>query len=132
MFRRQFRLHRDDFFYVLLKISGDLQKDERKAINSSGSSISPYLMLMITLRMLAGASYLDMIHYHVHVDSVHKIVWDTVCAITRNIDNINIATTEAECLEIARESSTIQKARWGNTTGYATRSSLLLFRASRA
>ena len=35
MFRRQFRLHRDDFFYVLLKISGDLQKDERKAINSS-------------------------------------------------------------------------------------------------
>ena len=56
MFRRQFRLHRDDFYYVLLKISGDLKKNKQKAMNSSGSSICPYLMLMITLRMLAGAS----------------------------------------------------------------------------
>jgi hypothetical protein len=27
---------------------------------------------------LAGASYLDMIHYHVHIDSVALIVWETV------------------------------------------------------
>ena len=68
-------------------------------------------MLLITLRMLAGASYLDMIHYRIHVDSVHAI--DTVCAITKNIDNINVATTEDECLKLSREWSTIQKARWG-------------------
>lgn len=120
MFRRQFRLHRDDFYYVLLKISGDLKKDEQKAINSSGSSISPYLMLMITLRMLAGASYLDMIHYHVHVDSVHSIVWETVCAITKNIDNIKIASTEVDFLDIARDWSTIQKSRWGTYLSVGT------------
>lgn len=103
MFSRQFRLHREDFYYVLLKISCDLQKNEQKAINLSGSTISPYLMQLITLRMLAGASYLDMIHYRVHIDSVHAIVWKTVCAITKNIDNINVARTEDECLKLSRE-----------------------------
>ena len=83
MSRRQFRLHREDFYYVLLKIQPVLQKNEQQACNSSGSSISPYLMLMITLRILAGASYLDMVHYHVHIDSVNKIVWSTVCAISK-------------------------------------------------
>jgi hypothetical protein len=65
MFRRQFRLQRIDFLYVFGLISGVLKKDEQKAINSSGSSIAPELMLYITLRILAGASYLDMIHYSV-------------------------------------------------------------------
>jgi hypothetical protein len=70
MFRRQFRLGRLDFFYVLIKIENDLKKNIQQAMNSSGSFVSPYLMLLITLRILARASYLDMIHYHVHVDSV--------------------------------------------------------------
>lgn len=78
MFNRQFRLCREDFFYVLFKNETGLIKNEKKAVNSSGSSVSPYIMLMITLRILAGASYLDMIHYQVHVDSVCDIVWRTV------------------------------------------------------
>ena len=102
MFQRQFRLYREDFFYVLLKITGDLSRNEMKARNSSGSSITPELKLMITLRILAGASYLDMIHYRVHVDSVSTIVWETVQAIHSNIDNIRLASTEAECLRLAK------------------------------
>ena len=113
MFRRQFRLQREDFFYVLLKISGDISKNEKQARNSSGSSITPELKLMITLRILAGASYLDMIHYRVHVDSVSNIVWETVQAIHSNIDNIRLASTEAECLKLAKVWAAIQLVRWG-------------------
>lgn len=113
MFRRQFRLVREDFFYVLLKISGDLQKNEKQALNSSGSSITPELKLMITLRILAGASYLDMIHYRVHVDSVASIVWETVQAIHSKIDNIKLASTTEECLCIAKVWAAIQFIRWG-------------------
>lgn len=113
MFRRQFRLVREDFFYVLLKISSDLTRDNKKAINNSGSSITPELKLMITLRILAGASYLDMIHYRVHVDSVPNIVWETVKAIHKNIDNIKLASNEGECTRIAKVWAAIQLLRWG-------------------
>lgn len=120
MFRRQFRLHREDFYYVLLKIEIDLKKNEQQASNSSGSSISPYLMLMITLRILAGASYLDMVHYHVHIDSVNKIVWSTVCAISKRVDNIKVAQNESECLKLAQDWSVIQKQRWGTYLAVGT------------
>ena len=100
MFTRQFRLCREDFFYVLAKIERDIRKNISKAINSSGSPICPQLMLMITLRILAGASYLDMIHYRVNVDSVASIVWDTVLTIHKRIDNIKLVENEAECLNI--------------------------------
>ena len=113
MFRRQFRLCREDFLWVVNKISTMLHVNNQQAINSSGSSISVDLMLMITLRILAGASYLDMIHYHVHVDSVNKIVWSVVCAIHSEVDNIKIATNEEECVKLARVWSDIQKKRWG-------------------
>ena len=63
--------------------------------------------------MLAGASYLDMIHYHVHIDSVSKIVWKTVLAIARRIDNIKLPSTPEEFLSIAKVWSDLQVKRWG-------------------
>ena len=113
MFNRQFRLCREDFFYVLFKIEDGLTKNEKKAINSSGSSVSPYIMLMITLRILAGASYLDMIHYQVHVDSVCGIVWRTVNEIHEKINNIKKPESEDECKALAERLSEIQVKRWG-------------------
>ena len=114
MFARQFCLCREDFFYILSKITIDLKKDMRQAKNSSGSAIRPELMLMITLRILAGASYLDMIHYRVHVDSVGSIVWDTVLSIHKRIDNVRIANSEQECLRLAKDWAAIQLIRWGH------------------
>ena len=87
MFRRQFRLCREDFLFVVNKISVALHVNRQQAINSSGSSIPVELMLMITLRILAGASYLDMIHYHVHVDSVNKIVNVIISISSTGIDD---------------------------------------------
>ena len=113
MFRRQFCLCREDFGYVVSKISAVLNVNRQQAINSSGSPIMVELMLMITLRILAGASYLDMIQYHVHVDSVNKIVWSFVCAVHSEVDNIKIAKDEEECIKLARVWSDIQQKRWG-------------------
>ena len=113
MFSQQFRLRLEDFFYVLLKIIPAMQKNCQQACNSSGSPTPPYLMLLMSLRILAGASYLDMTHYHVHIDCVSKIVWTTVCAISKMLNNIQIAENEQDCLKLAKDWSVIQKQRWG-------------------
>jgi len=77
MFRRQFRVTRSDFLLLEATI---LESMERKgydlarhacyAARSSGSPISLELRLYITLRILSGASYLDMIWYGVEIRSV--------------------------------------------------------------
>jgi hypothetical protein len=81
MFRRQFRLCRLDFGHLLRLIAPLIQRDEAKARNSSGSSIPPEMRLMITLRILAGAKYLDMIWHRVDVDHVNEYVLDCLHAI---------------------------------------------------
>ena len=95
MFRRQFRLCREDFGYILGLISPLIQRNEAKARNSSGSSVCPEIRLMITLRILAGAKYLDMIWFRISVDHVRSYVHDCLLAINSVLDNINVPTTDA-------------------------------------
>jgi hypothetical protein len=59
-FRRMFRMDRDSFFEIVARIDGIIQKDAQRATNSSGSPISNVCRLAVTLRWLAGASYLDL------------------------------------------------------------------------
>jgi hypothetical protein len=81
-FQCQFRLRREVFATCLGLLNVDLQRNEKMAKNSSGSSISPEMMFLITLRILAGASYLDMIWYRVSVKYVFDaIVFPTLVAI---------------------------------------------------
>jgi hypothetical protein len=87
MSRRQFRLCREDFGDLLSLIDPLIRRNEVRAIASSGSSICPEMRLMITLRILAGAKYLDMISYRVNVDYVSAV-----------INNINIPATDSEWL----------------------------------
>ena len=96
MFKRQFRLCRLDFGMVLAKIAPLIQRNEAMARRSSGSSICPEIRLMLTLRVLAGAKYLDMIWYRVSVDHVHEYVLDCLTAINSAIDNIKIPSTDSE------------------------------------
>ena len=96
MFKRQFRLCRLDFGIVLTKIAPLIQRNEAMARRSSGSSICPEIRLMLTLRVLAGAKYLDMIWYRVSVDHVHEYVLDCLTAINSAIDNIKIPSTDSE------------------------------------
>ena len=49
-------------------------------------------MLIIILRILAGTSYLDMIHYHFHIDSASKICKDrsiTLILMSPEVDQVN-------------------------------------------
>ena len=96
MFRRQFRICREDFGILLHKIVPLISRNEAKAIASSGSSINPELRLMITLRILAGAKYLDMIWYRVNVDHVSEIVIDCARAINSTVKNIQIPLNETD------------------------------------
>lgn len=77
-FKKQFRLWRSDFNIILSKISPFLERNPTKARNSSGSSVTPELRLLVTLRILAGASYLDMEWYGICTDHVMSIVLEVV------------------------------------------------------
>ena len=96
MFRPQFRICREDFGNLLHKIAHLIQRNKLKSIASSDSSINPELRLMITLRILAGAKYLDMIWYRVNVDHVSEIVIDCARAINAALNNIQIPSTETD------------------------------------
>ena len=114
MFHRQFRLCREDFGFLLRLISPLIQRNERKAVASSGSSICPELRLMITLQILAGAEYLDMIWYRVNVDYVSDIVLDCAHAINSTLKNINIPATEAEWIFETEQYRSVLRKKHGS------------------
>jgi hypothetical protein len=75
-----------------------------KARASSGSSISPELRVAITLRILAGAQYLDMIWYNVSVDNVRdSVVTPVLLAINSTLDNINLPDNTEKLERVSRE-----------------------------
>lgn len=59
-FQRMFRLDRSSFYELRDMLVRSLTFDSVKATASSGSSISTTTRLAVTLRWLAGASYLDL------------------------------------------------------------------------
>jgi len=101
MFRRQFRITRSDFTLleatILENMEGkgyDSSRHACYAAQSSGSPISLELRLYITLQILSGASYLDMIWYGVEIRSVPGLFWRTICNIDDALDNIRFPTDE--------------------------------------
>lgn len=61
LFQRMFRVDRPTFDEIVGRITPFLrQRNERKACNSSGSAITVRTRVAVTLRWLAGASYLDL------------------------------------------------------------------------
>jgi hypothetical protein len=127
MFRGQFRVARDDFSLLETAI---LENMERKgydfgrhasyATQSSDSPITLELRLYITLWILSGASYLDMIWYAVEVRSVPGIFWRMICDIDEAVDNINFPTDEVGLVQLVDNWSAKQKDRHGFTTNMGT------------
>jgi hypothetical protein len=74
------------------------------------------LRLYITLRILSGASYLDMIWYGVEVKSVPGIFWRTVCDIDDALDNINFPTDEAGIQQVVDNWAAKRRERHGFAT----------------
>ena len=76
-------------------------KEWRKYHHSSGSVISNKLRLYITLRMLAGATYLDIILYEVSINHVQDIFVDMLEKIDSVLDNIKLPETYLEMSTVA-------------------------------
>jgi len=127
MFRRQFRVARDDFSLLETAI---LEKMERKgydfgkhasyATQSSSSPITLELWLYITLWILSGASYLDMIWYAVEVRSVSGIFWRMIYDIDEAVDNLNFPTDEVGRMQLVDNWSAKRKDHHGFTTNMGT------------
>jgi hypothetical protein len=58
----------------------DMECHYKYAPCSSGSPITLELQLFITLRLLSGAMYLDMIWYGVSLSSIPSLFWQTILA----------------------------------------------------
>jgi hypothetical protein len=70
----------------------DIHKNYKHASRSIGFPIVLELRLFITLQLLSGASFLDMIWYGVSLKSIPELFWKTVCEIYETVDNINFST----------------------------------------
>ena len=60
LFKRMFRVSRDVFEYLLDKLEPSFSSNECQAKNSSGEPIALKTRLAVSLRWLAGGSYLDL------------------------------------------------------------------------
>ena len=90
-FKRMFRLDRKTFDEVLHLIEPIMvERDAKKAINSSGSQISAKTRLAVTLRFLAGGSHIDLcfawgIGYSTFY-SDRGVLWPTIEALDAAFD----------------------------------------------
>lgn len=126
MFFRQFRFSKNNFSDLAFKLKNNWEgpyddgwKNYRLSItrgnaSTDGSSISVELKLCITLRLLAGASYLDMVWYGISADNVFKIFFKLLNLINK-VENSNISwpTTEEAFKAIAKQWSDINIEKRG-------------------
>lgn len=102
-FKRMFRVDRYTFEEILEKITPFLdEKNDQKAINSSGSAVTNKTRLAVTLRWLAGASYIDLCFaWGVACSTFYSergIIWPTIEAIDLAFD-MGLPLHDAEKLE---------------------------------
>lgn len=93
-FTRYYRVDKPTFQHILERLRPALTTDEEMARRGSSGPISPELQLSMTLRFLAGGSYLDIMLLHgVHRSTFFVIIW-------RVIDAINNTESFALCFPI--------------------------------
>lgn len=82
IFERTYRMSKAAFQCLLHTIGHALCIDESMATRSSGSAVPPELQLSMTLRFLAGGSYLDITDVHgVHASTMFACIWRVMDAI---------------------------------------------------
>lgn len=96
MFERLTRMGRVDFYPMLATLEPLIAKNAEMARRSSGSPVSPELQLLMTTRILAGASYLDLIWYQVDVNHIWEYIRPVLVAIHQTVSNVQLPYTEEE------------------------------------
>ena len=98
-FKKQYRLDRLTFDWLLALIEPRIKSDAIKAICSSGQPVQPIVKLAAALRYLAGGIYLDIAFgYSIFYKNVMHFVWQVLTAIDDTLDNINFPIEDEERL----------------------------------
>ena len=124
MFYRQFRLVKEEFFDLLEKMKDgypgnhengkeNLKMAYKMGDLSSGCHIPLEMKLMVTLRILGGASYLDMIWYGISVESVPYVFNSTLDLIRKVEPDICVPSTDEEWKELLKGWEDISVAKKG-------------------
>ncbi len=124
MFKRQFRVVRADFAEMLEKMKLGYPGPLPNGIDnynvsidmgnrSFGQHIPLELKLCISLRLLAGASYLDMVWYRVSIAAVHVMFEFCVDLLYLVDNNISLPLDEAGYKEMADGWSRKSIKKWG-------------------
>lgn len=103
-FERYIRMRRDSFNKLVQLLHEDLQVDEYYA-NKRGGPISAKICVYLTLRYLAGGSYIDiMLHMQISAASFYSCLYKTLEAIC-NCKELDILfpKTEDECALLAAD-----------------------------
>jgi DDE superfamily endonuclease len=103
-FTRVFRMSGSTFLALLCVVERDLTRDMRMALRSSGGRVQPAVRLALTIRMLAGASYLDMmLIFRIASSTVYDVFHSTVASVKRRIamPGLSSAHSDLHCRALA-------------------------------
>jgi hypothetical protein len=101
-FTRVFRMSQSTFLALLRILQRDLTRDMRMALRSSGGRVEPAVRLALTIRMLAGASYLDMmLVFRIASSTVYDVFHSTVTSITRRISMPGLSVDRSDLHRLA-------------------------------
>jgi hypothetical protein len=97
-FKRSYRVSRQSFNQILSRVAPSIEaKNKEMAIRSSGSFVSPKVLLAATLRFLAGASCIDLVDiYKLPETSPHTYIWRTIDGLHSQINNISLPKSRDE------------------------------------
>lgn len=97
MFRRLYRLSKKQMRLLTAIISDDCIRSQKR-LKTVMPAIGVETMLCVSMRLLAGASYLDVSWpYGISVSSVYEIFQEVLTSLDRCLKNICFPKTEAEC-----------------------------------
>jgi hypothetical protein len=87
---------------LLCTLKSDLTRDMHMASRSTGGRVEPDVRLALTLRILSGASYLDMVMlFRVASSTVYHVFHSTVKSITRRIAMPGLPLQQSELQNLA-------------------------------
>lgn len=117
-FQRAFRMNRDVFNKLLSLLLTDLNRDRKQGLRSSGGCVDPDVRLAITLRLLAGASYLDiMMLFGLSVSSVYAVFHATNDSIMSRLSLPGLPLSDTNALDILCGEFTASRSRVNPLSG---------------
>jgi len=113
-FRRKYRLRRVTFNTLLGQITRLLEKP-RLVGSALGGTIPVVLKLAVTLRFLAGGSYLDIASDHgMSAGSFYAAVWETLEAIDQTLDNMDLTEDSIKDTAYLERKRLLMREHWGD------------------